>query len=103
MIKEKYLEILETREEKGVIIFLRGKREDLEIHFLIEIKERHELISTEKTSYVEIKHIPFNKTERLRLAECLSGNGWTLKTSNFSCVTESDMNIEFVYRDLWVK
>lgn len=109
MIKEKYLEILETRsrEEKAVkdIIFLRGKREDLEIllHFLIDGKERHQLIRAENTSYVEIKHIPFNKTERLRLAECLSGNGWTLKTSNFSCVTESDMNIEFVYRDLWVK
>lgn len=106
MIKVTYLEILETREGEAVIIFLRGKKEDLEVivlPLLIDGNERNKLLSAVNSSYVEIKHIPLDKTERLLLAERLSGYGWTWKTSNFSCVTKSDMNIEYIYRDLWEK
>lgn len=106
LIKVGYLEILETREGEAVIIFLRGKKEDLEeivLHLLINGDERNKLLSAVNSSYVEIKHMSFDKTARLLLAERLSGYGWTLKTSNFSCVTNSDMNIEFIYRDLWEK
>lgn len=104
MIKVRYLEILETTDGEAVIIFLRGKREDLEKlvqHLLIDINERNKLMSAVNSSYVEIKHLSFDKTERLRLAERLSGAEWTLKTSNFSCVTKRD--IDFIYRDLWEK
>lgn len=104
MIKVRYLEILETTDGEAVIIFLRGKREDLEKlvqHLLIDINERNKLMSAVNSSYVEIKHLSFDKTEILRLAERLSGDEWTLKTSNFSCVTKRD--IDFIYRDLWEK
>lgn len=104
LIKVRYLEILETTDGEAVIIFLRGKREDLEKlvqHLLIDSNERNKMMSAENSSYVEIKHLSFDKTERLRLAERLSGDEWTLKTSNFSCVTKRD--IDFIYRDLWEK
>lgn len=104
MIEVRYLEILETRDGEAVMLFLRGKREDLETlveDLPIDRNETNKLVNAVNFSYVEIKHITFDKTERLRLAERLSGYGWTLKTSNFSCVTKRV--IEFIYRDLWEK
>lgn len=107
LIKAGYLEILETRDGEGVKIFLRGKKEDLEAieHVLeyLDVNERSKLRSAEHSFYLEIKYTPFNKTARLPLAEHLRSYGWTLKTSNFSCVTNSDMKFEFIYRDLWEK
>lgn len=104
LIKVSYLEILETREGEVATIFFRGKKEDLKahvLHLLTDVNEREKLMSAVNHLYMEIKHIPFDKNERLLLAERLSGCGWTLKTSNFSCVTKSDMTITFIYRDLW--
>lgn len=78
LIKVRYLEILETTDGEAVIIFLRGKREDLEKlvqHLLIDSNERNKMMSAENSSYVEIKHLSFDKTERLRLAERLGMNG----------------------------
>lgn len=106
MIEVRYLEILETRDGEADMLFLRGKREDLETlvqHLPIDTNERNKLTDAANSSYVEIKHtcMSFDKAERLRLAELLSGYGWTLKTSSFSCVTKRV--IEFIYRDLWEK
>lgn len=104
MIKVSYLEILETRKGEVATIFFRGEKRrfrSTRTNLLTDVNEREKLKSAVNHLYMEIKHISFDKTERLLLAERLSGCGWTLKTPNFSCVTKSDMTITFIYRDLW--
>lgn len=105
-LKVRYLEILETNyKDRGVTIFLNGKKEDLkELPLTLEISENYKLVNAENSSYVKI--VSYDENARLLLAEHLSGNGWTCETSDFSSssfVSNGVPNIEKNYRDLWKK
>lgn len=101
----KYIEILETDENRSSITVLRGRKEDLKTLPLDILKGEFNPRNAEDSSYVEITSRERNA--RLLLTEFLSINNWTCESSDFSPLyhpNQSSSRIStFCYRDRWKK
>lgn len=100
----RYLEILEINKSIGrVIIFLKGKKEDLEELFLIlEKSENYKFV--EIFFYVEI--FLFDENVWLLLVEYFIFNGWICEVFDFFFLIFSygeGLISEKNYRDFWKK
>lgn len=102
----KYIEILETDENRSSITVLRGRKEDLKT-LPLDILKAGEFNpwNAEDSSYVEITSRERNA--RLLLTEFLRINNWTCESSDFSPLynpNQSSSRIStFCYRDRWKK
>lgn len=102
----KYIEILETDENRSSITVLRGRKEDLKT-LPLDILQAGEFNprNAEDSSYVEITSCERNA--RLLLTEFLRINNWTCESSDFSPLyhpNQSSSRIStFCYRDRWKK
>lgn len=101
----KYIEILETDENRSSITVLRGRKEDLKTLPLDILKGEFYPRNAEDSSYVEITSRERNA--RLLLTEFLRINNWTCESSDFSPLyhpNQSSSRIStFCYRDRWKK
>lgn len=102
----KYIEILETDENRSSNTVLRGRKEDLKTLPLDILKAREfNPRNAEDSSYVEITSRERNA--RLLLTEFLRINNWTCESSDFSPLYHPNQSVSgiltFCYRDRWKK
>lgn len=102
----KYIEILETDENRSSNTVLRGRKEDLKT-LPLDILKAGEFNprNAEDSSYVEITSRERNA--RLLLTEFLRINNWTCESSDFSPLYHPNQSssriLTFCYRDRWKK
>lgn len=102
----KYIEILETDENRSSITVLRGRKEDLKT-LPLDILKAGEFNprNAEDSSYVEITSRERNA--RLLLTEFLRINNWTCESSDFSPLYHPNQSASRIltvcYRDRWKK
>lgn len=102
----KYIEILETDENRSSNTVLRGRKEDLKT-LPLDILKAGEFNprNAEDSSYVEITSRERNA--RLLLTEFLRINNWTCESSDFSPLNHPNQSmgriLTFCYRDRWKK